>query len=595
MTDIYQGGFLRDSATGALIVAGPGGAGLPAHRSGMWTLFALARKSAALGFAGGGHDRRAEYDPTSNKTFVSYLGPRRGCYVVAYDHTAGTVDGPVKVADYVITFEDDHGVPSLTLDDQGTIHILFGNHNGQPRYCKSNSPRAIGSSSSDWTVTDLTSPQGFGTYHTLVYEPVSGKLYAFFRYGNSHSGSGITSHEDGYLLISSDRGATWSNLHVLDLRTYSADAAKDVYAHGCDVRGGKVHLVWGVAHGASHDGTRSDVYHAYYDPATGHLYNMAGADQGTVIDSLVKLNACKVATVAVGTTVRQHHSNDGKSMLCWMEQKGDGKVGVGIAYWDGSTWTVTDPGLRTNYLYCAAGVRRDDDGTWEVYAPIGRDTETIVTDPAAETVAYLNAGADLGVLTSPDGTTWTNQGRIVRRQDIRGQGVGGVSIPRYSANGVKCLVGAAAMTGFPTDRLPVYALSNEDVDPLRVAMAKEKAPLVEFVEGVTPLVYTTPPGASTYNVLDLSTYVPENCSEVCLAVKVKGKGAAAGFSYVRVRPNGTTRTGDATVSVRKEWPSTDTYVQEVWCQIYDDKKIQWLADPAGVTQVGIDIKGWRLD
>ncbi len=135
-------------------------------------------------------------------TYVSYQGPLEDPYVAAYNHDTGKWTGPVKagVSDMGKDPDrtpriDNHGKPTLIIDDEGYIHVFFGGHGGMPihgenplgnhhygrnKHVVSKSPLDI----SSWEELDTIPP--FGTYNQAV-KMDNGDIYLFYRHGAHRS------------------------------------------------------------------------------------------------------------------------------------------------------------------------------------------------------------------------------------------------------------------------------------------------------------------------------------------------------------------------------------------------------------------------
>jgi hypothetical protein len=137
-------------------------------------------------------------------TYVAYQGPHEDPYVCAYSHSKNTWSGPFKAGSSLLGKSpdptdrnrvDNHGRPSLLVDGQGYIHIVFGGHGGDPSLGENNlgtagrgnqthvvskNPEDI----SSWEILDNVSP--FGTYPQFVTLP-DGDIYLFYRHGSHRS------------------------------------------------------------------------------------------------------------------------------------------------------------------------------------------------------------------------------------------------------------------------------------------------------------------------------------------------------------------------------------------------------------------------
>lgn len=137
-------------------------------------------------------------------TYVAYQGPHEDPYVCAYNHKTKTWTGPIQAGvsalgdDPPVTDPDkidNHGRPTLFVDGQGYIHVVFGGHgghrglgrnplgfngSGQQTHVVSKKPGDI----SAWELLDNISP--FGTYSQLV-KMSNGNIYLFYRHGSHRS------------------------------------------------------------------------------------------------------------------------------------------------------------------------------------------------------------------------------------------------------------------------------------------------------------------------------------------------------------------------------------------------------------------------
>ena len=68
-------------------------------------------------------------------TYVAYQGPLEDPYVAAYDHKNKKWIGPYKAGNSLLGKTagkkiDNHGKPTLIIDRDGYIHLVFGGHGG---------------------------------------------------------------------------------------------------------------------------------------------------------------------------------------------------------------------------------------------------------------------------------------------------------------------------------------------------------------------------------------------------------------------------------------------------------------------------------
>jgi hypothetical protein len=562
------------------------------RRSGVWTAFSLTEQAAGAAIFGA-QATVAEYDPASNTTFVSYLGPKRQLWVTALDHDDNRQIGPVYVADYPISVEDDHGIPSMCIDNDGYIHIVFGEHDAAgPQYCKSGAPRDI---TATWAVSTL-SATFLGTYHMITCDRATGDLYMLRRAGPGH-GTPFPKHEDG-ALSRLPAGGVWADIgQVVDTRLYSADTNEDFYATGLECVDGRVYMCWSIAHGAAHDGDRADVFCAYYDIASGNMMNAAGTSQGAVISSQAELFACRVATRTLAYFLRMEVAATDEIGLCWQTQTGDSKIGVEAAVWDGTSWTVADTGARSNYMFLSPGIRRGTD-EWEVFAVVGREDETAILHPldedtytgdAPNNYYYVHIGHDLGVFTSPTGAAWTSQGVVLRRGQVVGQGVGSIQVPRNSSRALKALVGPGTCSGL-VEGVPLYGLSDEDLDPLFVAARQPRYLLEEQTNTWEVQAAIAPLGSAAWRTHDLTGLVPIETKMVLLRSTIVCNGTVGG-GYYNIRQLGTTR---KSFECSPAGALTGNQVFDSWVMLGPDKKVEIQGDSTRITSYKFSIRGFRV-
>jgi len=135
-------------------------------------------------------------------TYVCYQGPLEDPYVASYNHETSEWKGPFKVGVSEMGKDpsrkkkiDNHGKPSMIIDDSGYIHITFGGHGGvrehgenplgnhhygKNLHAVSKKPLDI----SNWKMLDNIPP--FGTYNQF-FKMDNGDLYLFYRHGAHRS------------------------------------------------------------------------------------------------------------------------------------------------------------------------------------------------------------------------------------------------------------------------------------------------------------------------------------------------------------------------------------------------------------------------
>ncbi len=134
-------------------------------------------------------------------TYVSYQGPKEDPFVATYDHRTKEWKGPFKAGTSELGRRDggkkfdNHGKPTMLIDNEGYIHIFYGGHGGH----KSDGHNSLGNTHvgankhavskrpydiTEWEDLDNITP--FGTYNQVV-KMDNGDIYLFFRHGAHRS------------------------------------------------------------------------------------------------------------------------------------------------------------------------------------------------------------------------------------------------------------------------------------------------------------------------------------------------------------------------------------------------------------------------
>ncbi|GBL05333.1 BNR-4 repeat-containing protein [Glaciecola sp. KUL10] len=226
-------------------------------------------------------------------TYVSYQGPFEDPYVAAYNHESKEWLGPFRAGTSELgrregrTKFDNHGKPTLLIDDEGYIHIFYGGHGGDKHHgdnplgnvhhgANKNSISKRPLDISEWEEVDNISV--FGTYNQAV-KMDNGDIYLFYRHGAHRS--------DWVYQLSTDNGRTYSE-PVSFLKHKRRDDLKAVdswYAwarrgQGDDIIVGfDYHLCWdggaGV-NGRGHTTQRHDAHYMVFNTKTGVWRNVKG-------------------------------------------------------------------------------------------------------------------------------------------------------------------------------------------------------------------------------------------------------------------------------------------------------------------------------
>lgn len=225
-------------------------------------------------------------------TYVSYQGPLEDPYVASYDHQTGTWKGPFKAGVSAMGKDptrkiDNHGKPTLIIDNAGYIHIFFGGHGGTPElganplgnhhygrneHVVSKRPFDI----SEWEKLDNISP--FGTYNQVV-KMDNGDIYLFYRHG---------AHRSNWVYQkSTDNGRSFGDpVSFLQHKRRTDVGAEDSWypyvtkGHGDEIIVSfDYHLCWdgkSAPDSRGHTANRQDLYFMTFDTKTGVFRNVKG-------------------------------------------------------------------------------------------------------------------------------------------------------------------------------------------------------------------------------------------------------------------------------------------------------------------------------
>ncbi len=227
-------------------------------------------------------------------TYMAYQGPLEDPYVASYNHDTGEWKGPFKagVSDMGKDPDrkkkiDNHGKPTMIIDDEGYIHVFFGGHGGTPEMGENHLGnhhygRNIHSVSkkpfdiSSWEELD-TIPV-FGTYNQAV-KMDNGDIYLFYRHGAHRS--------DWVYHKSTDNARSFGPAisFLKHKRRDDLEAVDSWYAWVGRGEGDDIivaydyHLCWDIhagVNGRGHTTERHDIYYMIFDTKTGEWRNVKG-------------------------------------------------------------------------------------------------------------------------------------------------------------------------------------------------------------------------------------------------------------------------------------------------------------------------------
>jgi len=222
-------------------------------------------------------------------TYVSYQGALEDPYVAAYNHETDEWIGPFKAGVSIMGKDpsrkiDNHGKPSMIIDDAGYIHIFFGGHGGTPeqhgdnplgnhhygenKHVVSKRPLDI----TEWEELDTIPP--FGTYNQVV-KMDNGDIYLFYRHGAHRS--------DWVYHLSTDNGRNFGPAvsFLKHKRRDDVQAVDSWYPYVTRGHGDELivsfdyHLCWDrAARERGHTANREDLYYMTFDTKTKLWHNV---------------------------------------------------------------------------------------------------------------------------------------------------------------------------------------------------------------------------------------------------------------------------------------------------------------------------------
>ena len=229
----------------------------------------------------------------NDTTYVTYQGPKEDPYVAAYNHKTEEWTGPFKAGVSLMGKDpkrkkkiDNHGKPSMIIDDAGYIHLFFGGHGGVPsihgdnplgnhhygenKHVVSKRPLDI----TEWEELDTIPP--FGTYNQVI-KMENGDIYLFYRHGAHRS--------DWVYHVSTDNGRSFAPAvsFLKHKRRTDVQGVDSWYpwigrGQGDDlIVSFDYHLCWdGKARPRGHTANREDLHFMFFNTKTKEWRNVEG-------------------------------------------------------------------------------------------------------------------------------------------------------------------------------------------------------------------------------------------------------------------------------------------------------------------------------
>ncbi len=358
-------------------------------------------------------------------TYVAYQGPLEDPYVASYNHQTGEWLGPIKAGVSAMGKDpsrkkkiDNHGKPTMLIDDLGYIHIFFGGHGGMPKHgdnllgnihygenkhVVSKKPRDI----SSWEELDTITP--FGTYNQAV-KMDNGDIYLFYRHGAHRS--------DWVYQKSTDNGRTFAEpvSFLKHKRREDIQAEDSWYAWVSKGQGDDIivsydyHVCWdGKATERGHTTERHDVYYMTFNTKTGEWRNVQGepvaipvtreeADEKTLVARTGK-DWTFNGSAKLDENGHPHIAmNIGKDL----GQKTGGPKQTSYFRWDGNQWLGGNPVNPQSRVD-----NTDSRGDFYVSSPTDVTFALGYSEQSDGVIAYFN--------TQDGGKTFTKGKELLRR------------------------------------------------------------------------------------------------------------------------------------------------------------------------------------
>lgn len=239
------------------------------HRYGVIT------ESAGRGAVYEGHGPQAIYHEGTDSTYVTYRGLDADPYATRFDHETHTFEDPIRIGTNPLPNEDNHGPPSICVDDDDHLLAFYGSHGHHHQVARTSDPADVSSWEELGPIDDVPS----GTYPSPFSH--DGDVYVFYRAGPKWDDKTYPSAQYGTIVRSSDGGRSFEDLGPIIDITDHPDELSIAYVNDVTVRDGQFHLNWLICHDHAVPVTvpsqhRSGIYHAIYDPNDGALFDLEG-------------------------------------------------------------------------------------------------------------------------------------------------------------------------------------------------------------------------------------------------------------------------------------------------------------------------------
>lgn len=375
--------------------------------------YGVVTEEAGRGAVYEGHGPQAVYDEDTHTTYVVYRGPDADPYATAYDHDTGAFAEPTRIGENPLSNQDNHGPPSVVIDDDGHMLAFYGSHGQYHQVARTTSPKDV----SDWENLGEMNDVPGGTYPSPVR--YDGDVYVLYRAGPPWDKPTYPSAQYATLVRTSDGGRSFEDLGpILDVSGHP-DEISICYVKDISIRDDRFHVTWFVCHDHAAPVTaasqhRSGIYHGVYDPNDGSMYDLAGNEyeapltweemQGTPVQAFdaMDVNHPKHAQLEAGPAIlfgnhdpASPNFEDGTSRMEWL-----------VAFWRDGRWRIeriTD--AFATHLFDGGYARVNEDGQLECHIITGGDDPDLVDGSRGgdfEVATYTGDGFERDVVASAE-------------------------------------------------------------------------------------------------------------------------------------------------------------------------------------------------
>ena len=325
---------------------------------------------------GNNYSKYTHLQSFEGKTYITLSATKKDEPLIwSLEHETGRWRVPVQVGHNELPLRDQHGNPSLLVDDEGYIHVWYGahgpRHTSERVYARSKRPHDI----SEWIHPDFPT----GITYPMPSVMSDGTVYVMYRAG-AHAMPGSAAW---VLRRSKDHGKTWSKA-ITVVQRMPRNSTSDMYCVPVKYPG-QDKLAIGVSDEYMRDSpsrhSTSHLFLVVYDATDGTLQNVRGknlAGQGGLSVKQLREH-CLVAdyekignrnkrisavpTITADGTVHVLAPNGdpegfaGKAEEFDEANKASTKETYGglprVWHWNGNDWAFADPGIGFTY-FCIA-------------------------------------------------------------------------------------------------------------------------------------------------------------------------------------------------------------------------------------------------